>query len=122
MKNWNGYLVDVDGNIYNKDGTLKRLKTNRKGYLFTNFYVGNRLLCKLAHSVVAEAFLGAAPAGYEVDHINNIRNDNRVSNLQYLTKSDNNRKSYSSGNRDILGDKNPNSLFRKSKERSETIP
>lgn len=122
MKNWNGYLIDLDGTIYNKNGTKKSLKTNVKGYLFSNFYVDGKLICKLAHTIVAEAYLGKKPLGFETDHINNIRNDNRVCNLQYLSKSDNNKKSYDSGNRNISGDNNPNSLFRKSKERSETIP
>ena len=122
MKYWNGYGVMDDGTILNKDGSVKSLKTNSKGYLFTNFYVEGKLLCRLIHTIVAEAHLGEKPKGHEVDHINNLRKDNRVSNLQYLSKSDNNRKSYQSGNRDVRGNKNPNSIFRKLKERSETIP
>ncbi len=122
MLEWNGYFIDEEGVIYNKDGSKKSLKTNKKGYLFTNFCYDGKQHCHLAHTVVANAYLGTKPEGYEVDHINNIRSDNRVCNLQYLSKSDNNRKSYISGNRDIAGDKNPNSLFRKTlRERSETI-
>ncbi len=114
MKNWNGYLVDEDGTIYNKDGTVKSLKTNAKGYLFTNFYYDGASHTKAIQVVVAEAYLGPKPEGFEVDHINNVRSDNRVKNLQYLSKSDNNKKAYDSGNRDfIYGDTNPNSKVRK---------
>lgn len=113
MKNWNGYLVAEDGSILNKDGSLKSAKVSEKGYLFSNFYVNGKSICKQFHTIVAEAYLGVRPIGYEVDHINNIRSDNRACNLQYLSKSENNRKSYLSGNRDISGDKNPNSLYRK---------
>lgn len=114
MKNWNGYLVDEDGTIYNKDGSVKKLQVNAKGYLVSGFYYDGALHTKLAHTIVAEAYIGPRKEGYEVDHINNIRSDNRVCNLQYLTKSENNQKAYDSGNRDFLfGDTNPNSLVRK---------
>lgn len=36
---------------------------------------------------------GPIPFGYEVDHINDDPSDNRLSNLQLLTKSENRRKS-----------------------------
>ena len=36
--------------------------------------------------------MGEKPDGYQVDHINNIRTDNRLENLQYLPKIDNDRK------------------------------
>lgn len=114
MKYWNGYGVDYEGNIYNKDGSLKSLKTNAKGYLFTNFYYNGKLRCHLAHSVVASAWIGECPEGYEVDHVDDNRTNNRVDNLQHLTKSQNNKKSYDAGNREFVhGDSNPNSNVRK---------
>lgn len=118
MKYWNGYGVDENGTIYNKDGTVKSLKTNKKGYLFSNFYYEGKLHCHLAHTLVAEAFFGEKPEGYEVDHMDNVRDNNKVSNLQYLTKSENNQKSYDSGNREsVFGDTNPNSKVRKNVQR-----
>lgn len=112
--NFYGYRINNDGTITNKDGSVKSLKINSKGYLFTNFYYLGRSHCHLAHTVIWRAFNGDIPDGYEVDHINNIRSDNRLVNLQILTKSQNNKKSYDSGNRDfIFGDTNPNSLLRK---------
>lgn len=124
MKYWNGYGVDEEGNIYNKDGSIKSLKENLKGYLFTNFYYEGKSHCHLAQEIVAQAWLGPKPEGYEVDHVNNNRQDNRPTNLQYLTKSENNQKAYDSGNRMFLfGDTNPNSLVRKASRKCvETIP
>lgn len=37
------------------------------------------------HRLVALAFLGPIPTGYEVNHINADRADNRVENLEYVT-------------------------------------
>lgn len=44
------------------------------------------------HQLVAEAFIGPRPDGYEVDHINAVRGDNRAENLQYLTRAENTAK------------------------------
>lgn len=111
---YHGYVVYDDGTILNKDGTNKSFKTNSKGYLFTNFYYEGRSHCRLVHTFVWEAFNRKIPNGYEVDHKNNVRNSNNLSNLQILTKSANNKKAYDSGNRNfIFGQSNPNSLTRK---------
>lgn len=46
------------------------------------------------HRVVAIAFLGAIPTKHEVNHINRDRTDNRLENLEYLTRGKNNTHSY----------------------------
>jgi hypothetical protein len=42
------------------------------------------------HSLVAEAFIGPRPSsGHDVNHINGVKPDNRASNLEYVTRSEN---------------------------------
>lgn len=41
------------------------------------------------HRIVYELFVGKIPDGYEIDHINTIRSDNRVSNLRSVTHKEN---------------------------------
>ena len=41
------------------------------------------------HVLVAAAFLGQRPRGYQVNHISGDRQDNRPENLEYLTPSEN---------------------------------
>ena len=43
------------------------------------------------HRLVYETFVGEIPNGYEIDHINTIRDDNRLDNLRDVTHADNNR-------------------------------
>jgi hypothetical protein len=42
---------------------------------------------RLAHRLVAEAFLGPPPAGHEVHHKNGRKDDDRASNLEWVTRS-----------------------------------
>lgn len=44
---------------------------------------------KFIHRVVLEAFLGKCPKGFEVNHINRNRMDNRLKNLEYKRISEN---------------------------------
>jgi len=47
---------------------------------------------KTIHSLVAEAFIGPRPPGFEIDHKENGGTDNRLSNLEYVTGKENNRR------------------------------
>jgi len=41
------------------------------------------------HQLVMLTFIGDCPKGKEIDHINTIRNDNRLENLRYCTRQEN---------------------------------
>src|SRR3546814_4878852 len=45
--------------------------------------------CAYVHDLVTEAFIGPKPRGLEVCHNNGTRNDNRLVNLRYDTRSAN---------------------------------
>ena len=45
------------------------------------------------HRFVYEVFKGSIPRFFEIDHINNVKFDNRIKNLQLLTKKQNIEKS-----------------------------
>jgi hypothetical protein len=44
---------------------------------------------RMVHQLVALAFIGPRPEGYEVDHIDGDRSNARAVNLRYLTRSEN---------------------------------
>jgi len=83
---------------YNKVGNLRevRPKLTKGGYLYIGGYSGNGADKKRnwlrIHRVVYQEFVGPIPKGMEIDHINNIKTDNKIENLQMLTKKDNIRK------------------------------
>ena len=86
----------------NKNGDVLSLKSERilkmeknAGYL--RFKIYNEKLEKRInysqHRFVFEVFKGVIPSCFEVDHINEIKSDNRIKNLQLLTHKQNIEKS-----------------------------
>jgi hypothetical protein len=46
-------------------------------------------ITKTVHSLVAEAFLGPKPEGYEINHKDTVRSNNHYKNLEYMTHQEN---------------------------------
>lgn len=68
-----------------------RLGVGSSGYALFGCYVGGRRSNVYAHRAVAEAFLGPCPEGFEVNHRDGSKLNNELSNLEYVTKSENQR-------------------------------
>lgn len=49
------------------------------------------------HRIVALTYLGERPEGYEIDHINGNRLDNRPTNLEYVTPKENKDRAVKNG-------------------------
>jgi hypothetical protein len=58
---------------------------DKYGYVVVNF--GGRQV--KAHRLIWEMHNGAIPKGMHIDHINGVKNDNRISNLRLATMSQN---------------------------------
>lgn len=85
-------LPKYRGNTYYED-YIMRGKKDSSGYLHYELRKDGNSKTYSAHRLVAQAFLPNPEELPEVDHINGDRADNRVSNLQWITKTDNVRKS-----------------------------
>lgn len=85
------YLVSNKGNVKSLKGlddVLLKQKISNSGYYTVNLRFKNQQKTITVHQLVAMAFLNHKPCGYEIviDHINNVRTDNHLENLQ-LTSS-----------------------------------
>ena len=79
------YSVDREGNVYSKGRILKPFNNN--GYKRIKLNIEGVRRAYLVHRLVAEAYLGASDLC--VDHIDNNKANNNLSNLQYLTVAEN---------------------------------
>jgi len=85
------YAISNFGNIKGADG-IRLLKPYYigKGYKRIDIFSDGIRKHKKIHQLVLEAFVGPRPNGCEVDHINRIRDDNRLENLRYCSRAENN--------------------------------
>ena len=86
---FSNYAANENGDIVNvKTEKNLKMKDNGKGYLI--FKICDQKLEKpqnyRQHRFVYEVFKGPIPKCLEIHHINNIKKDNRIKNLQLLTK------------------------------------
>ena len=103
------YTIYEDGRIYShKTGIFIAIGMNMKGYPHVQLSTGSRRTTFLLHTLLYKCFVGEVPEGYEVDHIDAIRSNYNISNLQLLTRKENRIKSYRQG-RNVKGSKNANS-------------
>lgn len=78
-------------------GRLLKPNPDKDGYHLIHPCVrGKRTVYKL-HSLVAKMFVGPCPRGHEVNHKDGVKGNNRATNLEYVTHSQNLRHAYASG-------------------------
>lgn len=95
------FMVSSIGHIKSKrTGKILKAHTNKSGYVTIATRVGGRSgknLCLRVHRVVAEAFIPNPKYKAEVNHINGIKSDNNLSNLEWASRQENVDHAVSSG-------------------------
>lgn len=88
IKDYNNYSVSNYGNIRN-DKTGRILKAYKKSNGYMQVQLGHKTIPQYIHRLVAIAFIPNVDNKPQVNHINGIKNDNNVTNLEWVTASEN---------------------------------
>lgn len=89
------YQVSNIGNIriknYRKSGKpkIRKASNNKCGYIGINLIKDGKAHYHLVHRLVYSAFIGTIPEGMQINHINEIKSDNRICNLNLMTPMEN---------------------------------
>lgn len=82
-------LIHKSGKIYIRKGRLIAQNKNHNGYLRVNLWSHNVIKSYFVHRIVYTAFNGQIPEGMQINHINECKTDNRLSNLNLMTPKEN---------------------------------
>ncbi len=74
-----------DGKVTNHKTRILKQRENKKGYLTIRITARGKKLNFIVHRLVANYFIDNPDCLPEVNHINEIKTDNRVTNLEWCT-------------------------------------
>lgn len=97
------YLATNSGNIISLQKRRPRIlkpRTTRHGYLHVKIFADGSHKDVSVHRLVATSFIQNPENKPHVNHKNGIKTDNRVENLEWVTRSENERHAWSIGLRE----------------------
>ena len=84
------YGLNDNNEIVNiKTGRVKSISTTQTGYQNMCLYYDGKKHTTYVHRFIAEIYMGECPEGYEIDHLDGDITNNDISNLEYVTSTEN---------------------------------
>ena len=95
IEGFNDYLVTSQGRVlslnYNRENKMRELKQrkNNCGYMLVTLFKNGKRFDKTVHRLVAQAFISNPENKTQVNHIDEEKTNNHVSNLEWVTAKEN---------------------------------
>lgn len=98
IKTFSNYEVSEFGEVRNASTKkIRKLSKNNKGYLQTSLYNGNSRKSVKIHRIVAQEFIDNPKGKNEVNHKDGDKTNNHISNLEWVTRSENIKHAWDNG-------------------------
>jgi len=102
IKDFSKYYINKFGEIYSigdirHKATIKFAAPNKDGYLYVKLYKNKKEYIKYIHRLVAETFIPNIETKHQINHIDGNKLNNKVSNLEWCTQSENVKHAYKLG-------------------------
>lgn len=109
IKDYEGlYQVSNNGKVKSiKRDIILKSSSNHKGYLYVILCKNNKSKVGRIHRLVAETFIPNPENKPQVNHINGIKADNNVNNLEWCTNTENLKHAFAIGLKTNVGNNNP---------------
>jgi hypothetical protein len=92
IKDYEDYSITREGKVFSyKTSKEKELKLNRDkdGYLLVNLFKFGKGKTLKVHRIVAETYIPNTKNKPQVNHINEIKDDNKLENIEWVTCKEN---------------------------------
>ncbi len=93
-------------------GKILKPSPDRGGYLQVSLFQSDKIKYPYIHRLVLEAFVGPCPEKHQTNHLDGVKHNNRIENLEWVTARANNTHAYQMGLRSAFtpkGSKNGSS-------------
>lgn len=94
MKEYFNYKVNDDGSVLGFKNNKLKPQLDKYGYHTVNLYIDRKMKTVKIHRLVAMCYIDNPENKPCVNHINGIKTDNRVENLEWCTVSENTKHSW----------------------------
>lgn len=89
------YLIYEDGRLFNlKNSNYKKWTKDTNGYMRCTIWNLGKPIMVSQHRLLAEIFIPNPENKPQVNHINGVKHDNRLENLEWVTASENGKHSF----------------------------
>lgn len=97
LDNFKGYYITKGGKVWSSKRNIYLTNSYTAGYEKTIIKKDKKCFNLSIHRLLAQAFIPNPESKLTVNHINGIKTDNRIENLEWATYSENNKHAFNMG-------------------------